>query len=139
MPEARRVTSSAWRIFASSGARSAAASSVWIAWAGRSRTFSASAISSSAGTSAAPASERVKFCHAACSAWVASGGVRRISASASAIHWAVEASPNAIRVSQAAAAAAQSCLRIAPAAACSAWWRACGVPPAGKRAVRLFA
>ena len=39
----------------------------------------------------------------------------------------------------AAAAAAQSCLRIAAAAACSAALRACGVPPAGKRDVSVWA
>ena len=139
MPVARRVSSSLCTIVLSSGARSAAASSAWIAWAGRSSAFSASAISSSDGTSAAPGSELEKFCQAAWSAWLGSGGVRRICASASDSHCAALASPRAIRVSHAAAAAAQSGLRIAVAAACSAALRAWGVPPAGKREVRVWA
>ena len=139
MPAARRASSSLCTIALLSGARSAAASSAWIACAGRSSTFSASAISSSGGTSAAPAVAEEKFCQAACKARVASGGVRRICASANASHCAGVASPWAMRVSHAAAAAPQSCLRIAAAAACSAALRACGVPPAGKREVRVRA
>ncbi len=137
MPVARRASSSFCTIVLLSGARSAAASNAWIACAGRFRACNASAINRSAGTSGAPLSAAVKFCQAACKARLASGGVRRICASASASHCAAVASPCAMRVSHAAAAAAQSCLRIAAAAACSACLRACGVPPAGKRDVRV--
>jgi hypothetical protein len=50
--------------------------------------------------------------------------------------WSLE---RAMRVSHAAAATPQSCLRIAAAGACSAVLRACGVPSAGRREVRVWA
>ena len=88
MPVARRASSSFCTIALLSGARSAAASSAWIACAGRFSACSASAISSRAGTSGAPLSTAEKFCQAACRARLASGGVRCICASASASHCA---------------------------------------------------
>ena len=80
----------------------------------------------------------MKFCHAACSARLASGGVRCICGLGQ--RQPLRGSRIALRDSHLPSrCSGRSCLRITAAAACSACLRACGLLPAGNRDVRVRA